>query len=106
VVLPLHLALRERRLALKLSSTEAGRECGVAQPVYSRWETNKQPPGKESLEAIARFLDLPLPDVVVMWLGGEEKPDPQEITELRGEVAELRQTVEELLRRIPPTQGR
>jgi transcriptional regulator with XRE-family HTH domain len=57
--------IRDRRLAKRLSISELGRETGISKGYLSQLEAgHKTHPSLEKLAAIARVLEIPLPDLV------------------------------------------
>lgn len=53
------------------------KDCEISPAALSQWKTGKTSPSMPSLERIARYLDVPLSDLLA---GGEKKEEPVGVT--------------------------
>jgi transcriptional regulator with XRE-family HTH domain len=80
-----------------MGTDEAAAACGVKQSAYSKWENNRTRPDDDQLEGIAAFLGVTRREVVLARSAELIGDEPDELGQLRSEVAELK----ELVKRLP-----
>lgn len=107
--------IRRRRRMLRLNQTTTAQTIGVNQSTVTKWERGERP-RDDNLPAIARFLDLPIAEVLSV-VHGTTADDEAEVTSelrelrreiklLRGEVARLYVKVESLQPLAAPARRR
>ena len=86
--MPLGSWMRETRLAKHLTAAECAERAGMLAPVWSNWENGRsrrrdgQPsqPRRETVEAVARALDVPISEALHAAYGNNEAADQDEWT--------------------------
>lgn len=80
--------LRQQRKERRLSQEEAGKEVGVTQSRWSRWEDGKLMPHPGEFGAISLFLGISRAEVIGLAFGIKESTEAR-LTRLETSVGEL-----------------
>lgn len=92
-------ALRASIRSKGLTQSEAAERLGVTQQTLSSWMTSKNRPGPDKLRALARFLNIPVAELVVMLEGSERDALNRALSDLAAEVRALRADLRRALER-------